>query len=346
MARNLDDTGKHLIRILRQGGKAAERVAKRYLAGRDDILREALKLLAAGATQGQIITFIHQETSTLEAAMKKALEQQGFLAAELQATSTAAYLEVLGVTNPKPYNVTRGFIQRSFNKVMPEQNISVNNLLTGSMAKLDTDIVNIVRRARTQGEAIRTVSQAIEASAGALDDPNLTRKANALARSAIAQVANDTRYASFQSEPEVDRVLYVGTLDHRTTDICKSLDGTVYRKDKARVPPLHVSCRSTLVPILKGESVNEVKDQLRRPAVEPKSVRELEEKGLRTRGGRIRKPSRTDRSPLRGVRHQYMTYEQWLKTQSVAYQKAILGPSAYEAFRSSGNLSRALGVAT
>jgi SPP1 gp7 family putative phage head morphogenesis protein len=320
-------------------------VAERYLSGRDDILREVLKMVAAGATQAQITTRIHQETSTLQAAVKKSLEQQGFLAAEIQAASSAAYLGILGVTNPKPYNVTRGFIQRSFNKVMDEANISVNNLLTGSMAKLDQDIVNITRRARLQGEPIRTISQAVEASAGALDDPNLTRKATALARSAVAQVANDVRYESFRAESEVEKVLYVGTLDHRTSDICKSLDGTVYPKDQARVPPLHVNCRSTLVPILKGESVSEVKDQLRRPAVEPKSVKELEEKGLRTRGGKVRKPSSTNRSPLKGVqKQQYMTYEQWLKTQSVAYQKAILGPKAYKAFNDSGNLSQALGV--
>lgn len=345
MARNLDDTGKHLIRILRQGGEAAVKVGQRYLKGRDDILRRVLQLVAAGATQAQITSYIHQETATLQAAMKKSLEQQGFLAAEIQAASSAAYLKVLGVTNPKPYNVTRGFIQRSFNKVMDEANVSVNNLLTGSMAKLDQDIVNIARRARLQGEPIRTVGQAIEASAGALDDPNLTRKANALARSAVSQVANDVRYQSFVQESEVDRVLYVGTLDHRTSDICKSLDGTVYPKDKARVPPLHVNCRSTLVPILKGETLSEVKDQLQRPAVEPKSVKELNEKGLHTRTGRVRKPSKTDRSPLKGVqKQQYMTYEQWLKTQTVTYQKAILGPKAYSAFKSSGNLSRALGV--
>lgn len=209
MARSLDDTGEHLIRILRQGGEAAVKVGKRYLKGRDDILRRVLQMVAAGATQAQITTYIHKETATLQAALKKSLDQQGFLAGEIQAASTAAYLTVLGVTNPKPYNVTRGFIQRSFNKVMYDANISVNNLLTGSMAKLDQDIVNIARRARLQGEPIRTVAQAIEASAGALDDPNLTRKANALARSAVAQVANDVRYQSFKQESEVDRVLYV-----------------------------------------------------------------------------------------------------------------------------------------
>ena len=347
MARNLDDTGKHLIRILRQGGQAAIETATRLLKGRDDILRTVLNMVENGATQLQITTYIHKQTATLQAALKQALEQQGFLAGEIQATSSASYLSVLGVTNPKPYNVTPSFIKRSFKKVMYDANVSVDNLLTGTMAKLDQDIVNISRRARLQGESIRTIATAIEASSGALEDPSLTRKANALARSAIAQVANDVRHASFVSESEVDRVIFVGTLDHRTSDICKSLDGTVYDKREARVPPLHVNCRSTLVPVLKGESVREVKDQLRRPAVEPKSAQALKDKGLKTRTGRVRKPSTSDSSPLKGVqKQQYMTYEEWLKTQSAAYQKAILGTKAYNTFRTSGNLKQALGVIT
>lgn len=346
MARTLDDTGEHLIRILRQGGQAALKVGERYLKGRDDILRKALKMLAGGSTQGQIISLIHKETATLESALQAALVQQGFLAGDVQADSTAAFLSLLGVTNPKVHNVTEAFIRRSFNTVMFDQNITVNDLLTGSMAKLDTDIVNIVRRARTQGEPIRTVGQAIEASAGALDDPALVRKAAALARSAIAQVANDVRYRSFLAESEVDRVIYVATLDHRTSNVCKVLDGTVYPKADAVVPPVHVSCRSTLIPILTGESIKDVKDQLTRPSVEPKSVEQLNKKGLYTKGGKIRKPSSTDRSPLKGVSNRsYKTYEEWLKTQSKAYQKAILGPKAFNSFDSSGNLSSALGFA-
>jgi hypothetical protein len=101
-----------------------------------------------------------------------------------------------------------------------------------------------------------------------------------------------------------------------------------------------------VVPILKGEKLESVLDQLKRPAVEVKSVQELEEKGLRTKGGKVRKPSKTDRSPLKGVRKQrYMTYETWLKSQPAAYQKAILGKSAYSRFQSSGNLSSSLGYA-
>lgn len=345
MARNLDDTAEHLIRILRQGGQASIKVAERYLKGRDGILRKAIKMAAAGGTQAQIISLIHKETATLQAAIQQALVQQGTLAGEFQADAAAAYLTVLGVTNPKPYNVTEAFIRRSFNTVMDSQSITINNLLTGTMSKLDQDIVNIARRARQQGEPIRTVAQAIEASAGTLDDASLTRKANALARSAVSQVANSVRYQSFLDEDEVSRVLYVGTLDHRTSDICKVLDGNVYKKSEAVVPPVHVSCRSTLVPILKGENVNEVKDQLQRPSVEPKSAAELEKKGLFTRTGRVRKPSRTDSSPLKGVSGKsYRTYEQWLKTQTVGYQKAILGPKAYDSFSSSGNLSSALGI--
>lgn len=346
MARNLEDTGKHLIRILRQGGKAAAGLTELWFEDRDRIIDKVNRFMKSGRrTQAQIEAFIHREISDLKNRSGAFLEREGQLAGEFQATSSASYLEVLGVSDPKVYNVTKKFIRESFRKPFPFQNVSVDDLLTGSMANLDQHLVNITRQARLQGQTVASTSRFIEEASGAIGDPALRRKANALARTAIAQVANDVRFQSFDNEEQVRGVLYVATLDHRTSNVCKSLDGTFYsRRSQARVPPLHVSCRSTLVPVLKGETLDDVKDQLQRPAVEVKSVKELEEKGLRTSGGRVRKPSRSDSSPLRGtVKREYVTYEQWLKSQPVAYQKAILGPKAYDKFKSS-NLRTALGV--
>lgn len=347
MARSLDDTGKHLIRILRQGGQAASLVEDAIFDGRDDILRKIKKGLAGNASQAQLVAMVHQQIGLLDKNINSILVDQGTVAGEYQAASSAKYLQVLGVANPKTFSVTERFIRNSFRVPMPSQNIAVADLLTGTMAGLDIQLVNITRTAIAQGQTIAKTASFIEDSSGALSDPALKRKSQALARTAITQVANDVRARSFAAESEVEGVLYVATLDHRTSDICKSLDGTFYeKKSEARIPPLHVSCRSTLVPVLKGETLNEVKDQLQRPAVEVKSVKELEEKGLRTRYNRIRKPSRRDSSPLKGVvKSKYVTYEEWIKTQPVAYQKKILGTKAFNKLKETGSLKTALGVA-
>lgn len=347
--RSLDDTGKHLIRILRQGGQAANTLSDALSDGRDSIIKKVVKAMNTRPrpTPAQIEGLVHSEVGKLLKSNERIMIDAGMVAGEFQAKSSAGYLAVLGVKSPSIYNVTETFVKRSFKKPFPEQNVSVNDLLTGQMAQLDTQIVNVTRRAISEGEPIRSTAKFIERASEQLSDSTLRRKANALARTAIAQVANDVRFTAFDREKEVSGVLYVATLDHRTSNICKALDGTHYpTKEKARIPPLHVGCRSTLVPILKGEKLSEVKDQLRRPAVEIKSVDDLEKKGLKTSGGKVRKPSRTGRSPLKGVQKQsYMTYEQWLKAQPVAYQTEILGPKAYRKFRESGDLKRALGFA-
>ena len=346
MARTFQDTAKHLIKILRQGGKTANDIADLWLTRRNEVIESIEKLMGQSKNQSIIESSIHKQLAALTKETNDLMTANGMIAGTFQAESSAKFIELLGVTGNKVYKVTDAFVRASFKTPMPSANLAVNDLLRGQMASMDVSLVNITRQARASGATVDSIAKAIELSVGSLGDPAIRRKANALGRTAISQVANAVRYAALDAESEVDRVLYVGTLDHRTSDICKTLDGTIYKKSEARVPPLHVSCRSTLVPILKGESVSDVKNQLQRPAVEPKSVDQLNAKGLYTRGGRIRKPSTSSQSPLKGVvKEKYLNYEQWLKTQSATYQKAILGPSAYSTFRSSGNLSTALGVA-
>ena len=50
----------------------------------------------------------------------------------------------------------------------------------------------------------------------------------------------------------IDRYEYVATLDSKTSNICRSLDGKVYKRNEAisgvNFPPMHPHCRSTTVP--------------------------------------------------------------------------------------------------
>lgn len=54
---------------------------------------------------------------------------------------------------------------------------------------------------------------------------------------------------------------YLATLDLRTSDICRSLDGTTHKVSHAQVgvnfPPMHPNCRSTTVPKFKDEEVED-----------------------------------------------------------------------------------------
>lgn len=77
----------------------------------------------------------------------------------------------------------------------------------------------------------------------------------------------EVNYICNQADLDVYRVVgiedyeYLATLDMRTSDICRSLDGTVHKVSHAKVgvnyPPMHPNCRSTTVPKFSDQDVEE-----------------------------------------------------------------------------------------
>jgi len=55
----------------------------------------------------------------------------------------------------------------------------------------------------------------------------------------------------------IQKERYTAILDSRTTMLCASLDGTVYRVGEGPYPPLHRNCRSYRVPLFEGEGEGE-----------------------------------------------------------------------------------------
>lgn len=91
--------------------------------------------------------------------------------------------------------------------------------------------------------------------------------------------------------PEMDDIVeyvqYSAIMDTRTTPICKTLDGKVFRRDDPALqdftPPNHYACRSVLVPLTPDIEVDQ------KDVVSPKlagKARELKGKGFTEEGGR------------------------------------------------------------
>lgn len=77
-----------------------------------------------------------------------------------------------------------------------------------------------------------------------------TRDAEALVRTAVNHVSNVGMMETYRAnEDVVEGVRVVATLDDRTTEICISLDGTVWALDDPglRLPPYHFQCRTITV---------------------------------------------------------------------------------------------------
>lgn len=81
-----------------------------------------------------------------------------------------------------------------------------------------------------------------------------------LARTEVNYVCNQADLDAYKVVG-IEEYEYLATLDLRTSEICRSLDGTVHKVSQAKVgvnfPPMHPNCRSTTVPKFNDQEVEE-----------------------------------------------------------------------------------------
>lgn len=79
------------------------------------------------------------------------------------------------------------------------------------------------------------------------------RQAARLIRTETSYVANQATMESYK-RMDVEEYEFLATLDLKTSDTCRHLDGKKYTRDKAQVglnyPPMHPHCRSTTIPVV------------------------------------------------------------------------------------------------
>lgn len=163
----------------------------------------------------------------------------------------------------------------------------------------------------TIGQTTEEVSRAILGTAG-LGRTDGTREvtrraARTMARTFTIHAAMVARDQVWQANADIIKKLeYVATLDGRTTAICQGLDGQFFDIGVGPRPPLHMNCRSVMAPILKraDDFLDDVTDETR--------------------------------SSLDGQVPANLSYGDWLKTRSVAFQNETLGPTRAALFRDGG----------
>lgn len=73
-----------------------------------------------------------------------------------------------------------------------------------------------------------------------------------LARTEMNHISNKGTMEAYKKSKVVSEYEYVATLDSRTSDICASMDGKIFKVSEAQsginMPPLHPHCRSTTIP--------------------------------------------------------------------------------------------------
>lgn len=173
-------------------------------------------------------------------------------------------------------------------------------------------VTNAIRMGVVQGQTNAEITQAIRGTAaqnftdGVLAVTN--RSARAVVQTAVQHVATTARMETLKANSDViPSYRWVSTLDRKTSTLCKSLDGRVFEVGKGPLPPAHVNCRSTTVPVTRLSAL--FAEGATRASVGAGG-------GAQVSAG--------------------LGYYQWLKTQPAAFQDAALGPVRAKLFRDGG----------
>lgn len=90
----------------------------------------------------------------------------------------------------------------------------------------------------------------------------------ALIRTSVTQVSNTVNNQVYAANQDVIAAYrYRAVLDLKTTAICQSLDGQVFKFGKGPEPPQHFGCRSTIVMVPRSEAEGDVQQRGKRAAL-------------------------------------------------------------------------------
>lgn len=170
-------------------------------------------------------------------------------------------------------------------------------------------VVGAIRQAAFEGQTNHQILKTIRGTrANRYKDGILnisSRNAKAVIRTSVQHVAVTAREKTWEANSDIIKgSRWVSTLDSRTSTQCRSLDGTVFDLGKGPRPPIHINCRSRMVP-------------------------ELDERFAYLDKG-------ATRASENGQVSADLTYYEWLKTQSKDFQDHAIGKERGNLFRNGG----------
>ncbi len=201
-------------------------------------------------------------------------------------------------------------------------------------------------RGETTGDIVRGIrgTRALDYTDGVMNVSR--RQAEALVRSSVQAVANESRDQMFEENTDIIKgIQWVSTLDDRTTTICMALDGKVWSlPDYEPVdhdtefpgPTAHWGCRSTQVPVFKSFAELSKKGSVPTPAGGRSDVRSMYERELRDLGmskEQIDVAVMDARASMDGQVSSKLTFGDWLEGKPKSFQDEALGAGRAEMWR-------------
>lgn len=159
-------------------------------------------------------------------------------------------------------------------------------------------------------------------------------------RTTINGISAESKNLLYEANSDiVNEVQYSATLDLRTSKICASLDGLIFKLGQQPPIPQHISCRSTYIPIIEGIDIESTRPYVRDTRTRKEREKDFREEAKET-GESIGEIRRKWKNRSIGQVSDKMNFEQWLRDQPKKYQNEYLGKTKAELFRNGENLSR------
>lgn len=170
-------------------------------------------------------------------------------------------------------------------------------------------VTGAIRLAVAEGRTVEQTVQVVRGTraAGYADGvlAITSRNAQTVVRTAVAHVATEARHATYAANDDILAGYQLSaTLDVRTSVVCRSLSGRIFKFGKGPVPPLHPNCRTVSIPVLKDEWKFLQQGEMQASMNGPVSGDE--------------------------------TYYSWLKKQSASFQDSVIGPARGKLLRDGG----------
>ena len=131
-------------------------------------------------------------------------------------------------------------IEDRLRNILAEQNTYYNNLRDEVSEKIN----EVIRRGRSTGESTSEITRRIREEAG-----NLTKhRASTISRTEVTK-AHTEATKQVMRQAQIQRVIWLATLDRRTCQTCEDLNETVWDLEEAPTPvqDTHPNCRCTLI---------------------------------------------------------------------------------------------------
>lgn len=248
-----DASTRHQVFLERYaGGESKQAIAtlnrlRRDIAGRlaqeptdfarsrlNAVLRDIEQLSSeAFSTINKQVTLSAKRLVVDESAMNVALYNKGTVGVNFAAPSEAALLNAVAIT-PMTVQAAAG--------------VTIATALDGFSTAKSAEILNTITDSVVLGDTSRQVAGKVSTLIGTRQ----IRQVSALVRTVINNVSSIARSEVMKENLDIaPNYQWVATLDNRTTLICGSRDGVIYRANEGNpLPPAHWNCRSTTIPII------------------------------------------------------------------------------------------------